>query len=429
VSLADVLGYDIEDDFDFFPQECVSCSVSDVEVEFNSFMGDEMDMEYYESWMDQRWYEYIDSLEEQNAYWQSQQDQAEYENQQAQYYNDQGYEDGEQQAYYYRNGQLYQQGGGNYYGNYNEDGAMSGMYGQYSSLGNDLAASGADFYSNRAQSWMNPWMNAQVYQEAKDEYYQDYDQDWDEYMEYLQSQNQNQGDDYNANNAQYWSQQYAAYKNQNQDDGNYDEEAYEAMQWKYQQYQMYRQYQSGNQQSNNQKQFYSQSFSDTGISDVCGALYTYAAKCNSHFYNYQSSVDSYGSSQQVANEEQACNFIDNMQSRKYNEYGEIVLDESGVTMDMSKVNLFSPSSLTAEATRAGVTGGQIAWLFLLGIACAGMLGYGVVLHKSLMDNNIPWRPRRGELSEPTDLNRQNSGIVMGRSRSGMGMSGKNAPLI
>lgn len=138
------------------------------------------------------------------------------------------------------------------------------------------------------------------------------------------------------------------------------------------------------------------------------------------------------SDNQEANEELVCNFIDNLQTQKYDEFGDIVLDQSqlstnGYVIDFAGTNWRDPDQVKAQAEKTGVTPGQAAGLAISLAACMVMAVWACCLHSTLARKNIPWRPKRGKLSDPTDIDRQNSGIVMGRSRSGM--SGKATPLI
>ena len=127
-----------------------------------------------------------------------------------------------------------------------------------------------------------------------------------------------------------------------------------------------------------------------------------------------------------------CNFIDNLQTQKYDEYGEIITDKSqvksGYVIDFAGTNWRDVDQVKAQAERSGVTSGQAVGLAITIAACLVMGVWACCLHSTLARKNIPWRPKRGKLTEPTDITRQNSGIVMGRSRSGMS-AGKSAPLI
>jgi len=332
VSVSDILGYSVDEDF--FPHNCVSCEVSDEELEFNDFVDQDNDFENYENWLDEKWEYYVQMMEQQSD---NQEAQQEYSDQQQNYYEYNNYDDANQNGYYYNPGQSYQNGGGVYYGqNYYYGNNYAGTY------GSQLMTNGQNYYYDRDTDWMGA--------------------------------------------ERYNSSQY---------DGNDD--------------------------------IYTSAFVNSGIADVCGALYTYAAKCNTHLYtNGQSS--SYGSDNQANNEEQVCNFADNLQQRKYNENGEIVLDESTQNFALSTVDWKHPSTVVEQA-KISTTPAQSWFIAITALGCVVMGTWAAVLHRTLTRKNIPWRPRRGKkMSDPTDITRQSSGIVLGRSRSGMSSS-RNAPLI
>lgn len=376
VSLYDVLGYDIDEDFDFFPQECVSCEEGGEEKEFAQFMSANEDFDNYEEWLDQRWSEYIEYVEEQ--YQENMgQEQAQYYYQQNQYYQAQNYADKDQQGYYYANGRNKQNGGGSYYYGNNAQQQQYAQYGgqqyqnqqmaeAYGNYGAEMLNQGMNFYYNRGAA--GDWITNEQY------------------------------------NAEEWAQE--------------QEEQYGD-------YYYYKKQQQG--------------FARSGIADVCGALYTYAAKCNKHLNtNNQNSNNnnnlfsySYGSYNQESNEETVCNFIDNLQSQKFDESGDVITDGSvrknGYVIDFAGTNWRDVDQVKAQAERSGVTAGQAVALAITMAACLVMGVWACCLHSTLARKNIPWRPKRGKNIDPTDISRQNSGIVMGRSRSGM--SGKNAPLI
>ena len=183
-------------------------------------------------------------------------------------------------------------------------------------------------------------------------------------------------------------------------------------------------------------------------------LYQYAGKCNKHLaateYNYASytananyqyqnqdqgdaaqgdeanAVDyadnewkqMYQSENQAQNENAVCSFIESLTSNSYDENGEI--NVSGSTWA-------SPSAWNREfaAESKAMSGGMKAALVLTALATVAMAVAVCVLHGTLARKNIPWKPRRSKGQDPTDLARQNSGITMGRSRSGPG----NNPLL
>lgn len=176
------------------------------------------------------------------------------------------------------------------------------------------------------------------------------------------------------------------------------------------------------------------------LEPMCSMLYQFAGKCNKHLnateYKQQAQQEggyAYDSYQQAAannaenaqeqyeyqykqmyqslaqshNEKAVCSFIESLASNTYNEHGEVTTFDS-----------FSSgwkSALKAPQMESGILAGLIITAMLavsMGIAAC-------VLHGALARKNIPWKPRRGKGEDPTDLARQNSGITMGRSRSGV----------
>jgi hypothetical protein len=170
-------------------------------------------------------------------------------------------------------------------------------------------------------------------------------------------------------------------------------------------------------------------------------LYQYAGKCNKHLnateykqqeeayaYNQEAynNVNANGNGEnmqenyenqykqmyqslaQSQNEKAVCSFIESLASNAYNEHGEVTAFDS-----------FSygwKNGLKAPIMDPAILGGLIITAMLavsMGIAAC-------VLHGALARKNIPWKPRRSKGEDPTDLARQNSGITMGRSRSGVG---------
>lgn len=127
-------------------------------------------------------------------------------------------------------------------------------------------------------------------------------------------------------------------------------------------------------------------------------------------YEYQWKL-MYRSMQQQKNEEAVCSFIESLSSNTYNENGEVSVAE----------NAWSSSSWSSSlAQTKAMSPGMMAGLFITAIAAASMAVAACVLHGSLARKNIPWKPRRKQGEDPTDLARQNSGITMGRSRSNVG---------
>lgn len=124
----------------------------------------------------------------------------------------------------------------------------------------------------------------------------------------------------------------------------------------------------------------------------------------------------YQSEQQAANEEAVCAFIESLQSNTYNENGEVMVSSS---------NYWSNPAQELMAETRAMNKGLMAALIITAIATLAMAISACVLHGVLARKNIPWKPRRSKGSDPTEMARQNSGITMGRSRSGPG----NNPLL
>ena len=167
-----------------------------------------------------------------------------------------------------------------------------------------------------------------------------------------------------------------------------------------------------------------------GIEPMCSMLYQFSGKCNknlspstaySNGYAYNSNggqVDEswllmYQSESQYLNEDSVCSYIDSLRYNTYDENGEVVLDPS---------TSWNPSSWKKEiAIQSRVMRkGMKVGLILSALAAFSMAVAALVLHGMLARKNIPWRPTRKAANageDPTDLARQNSGILTGRSRS------------
>jgi hypothetical protein len=182
-------------------------------------MSANMDFDSYEAWLDERWQEYVEMAEE--MYEENMGDeQNQYYAQQQAYYQYQNYGNGNQQGYYYANGNQQQNGGGSYYRGENQQ----QQYAQY----------GGQTYQNQQMS--------------------------EQYGNYGASM-LNQGMNFYTNRgiAGSWI----------------TNEVYNKEEWEQEQEEEYGDYYWYKKQQ--------QSFESSGVADVCGALYTYAAKCNRHF--------------------------------------------------------------------------------------------------------------------------------------------------
>jgi hypothetical protein len=195
------------------------------------------------------------------------------------------------------------------------------------------------------------------------------------------------------------------------------------------------------------------------LDPVCSMLYQFAGKCNKHMsateYNYdgyvynpnyeyqnqaeddtvkQNDGDDYTNNEwkqmfqsenQAQNENAVCNYIDALTSNTYNEFGEVSVTGTNWASPLAWNRAF------ASQSRA-MSRGMKAAISITALAALGMSIAACVLHSMLARKNIPWKPRRSKGQDPTDLARQNSGITMGRSRSGPGtgiVTGSSNPLL
>jgi len=164
------------------------------------------------------------------------------------------------------------------------------------------------------------------------------------------------------------------------------------------------------------------------VTEICEALYDAGAKCHKNLNVDQSN---YYSDQQIANQDNVCNFIEAVLSGQYNEDGEIkVVSKSYHSFafkasDWKNPEMYKNDMLYLEETAAKVTPGRIFLLIVTAGATLAMSIWGCVLANQLKSKNIDWKPRRGKLGESTDIYRQTSGIMSKRSTG----STKLTPLV
>lgn len=141
------------------------------------------------------------------------------------------------------------------------------------------------------------------------------------------------------------------------------------------------------------------------INELCENLYQGAAKCNRYMYDAED--ESYQGYNQEANEGEVCNFIQNVVTGQYDEYGYIYLNAD----DYEKDNKNNRYAQTGE-----ISIGQIFGILTLATLCTILTVWACFLHRSLT-RNAPWRP---QLKQKTagSVKRSGSGIMMGRSKSG-----------
>jgi hypothetical protein len=158
---------------------------------------------------------------------------------------------------------------------------------------------------------------------------------------------------------------------------------------------------------------------DGNINELCVALYETSARCDKHYRVYSSKTNSAKYADAVAAEDLTCDFIDSVILGNYDEIGFVNL---GTTYTVEKTSGFMADNLYAQKVNqmaSEVTPLQVFGLIssLMAVAILGV--WAATLHNSLSKGG-PWRPRRGfrpAASPATDLDRQNSGIVLGRSAS------------
>ena len=145
---------------------------------------------------------------------------------------------------------------------------------------------------------------------------------------------------------------------------------------------------------------------------MCSALLEMSAQCNMHLENYDQ-MSRVMSQWEVDNEERNCAFIENIVYGAYDESGDILLQpEQFDFKDWRNAEQYKKLKIPAS---------QAVGLALSIIAVVAFIATAVVTQRALTRQSTPWKPKQ----DPNDLSRQNSGIVMGRSRSGPGA----APLI
>eukprot|EP00566_Odontella_aurita_P006811 CAMPEP_0113540140 /NCGR_PEP_ID=MMETSP0015_2-20120614/8316_1 /TAXON_ID=2838 /ORGANISM="Odontella" /LENGTH=605 /DNA_ID=CAMNT_0000439913 /DNA_START=145 /DNA_END=1962 /DNA_ORIENTATION=+ /assembly_acc=CAM_ASM_000160 len=144
------------------------------------------------------------------------------------------------------------------------------------------------------------------------------------------------------------------------------------------------------------------------VTELCDDLFDAAGKC--HLYMNDVEEDAYGENQ-AENEGSVCGFIQNVVTGQYDEYGYIYLSADDYNKD-NRNNQYAH-------TNGSVSIGQIFGIIVSVLACIILTVWACFLHRKLT-RRAPWRPRRagGSGAKAGKLSRNNSGILMGRSRSG-----------
>lgn len=163
-----------------------------------------------------------------------------------------------------------------------------------------------------------------------------------------------------------------------------------------------------------------QNYGETDINEICENLYLVSARCDKHFRSYNNKAKQAKYAEAIAQEDLTCDFIDSVVIGNYNEMGFVDL---GDNYSVEKQTGWLKDNMYAQQYGhyiAEVTPFQIFGLIFSILAVTIFAVWSATLHKSLSKRG-PWRPRRGlnsvEPDRAAEINRQNSGIVMGRSQS------------
>jgi len=147
---------------------------------------------------------------------------------------------------------------------------------------------------------------------------------------------------------------------------------------------------------------------------MCAALFERSAQCNIHMTNY-GMMSKYMDTIDAAFEQRYCNFIDNIVYGTYNEKGEIKLKAESFD--------FNDWRNPEQYKKMRMPVGQAVGLALSALLVIALSALAFVTQRALTRGGSPWRPRRAFKNK--DLERQESGIHLGRSASGP----VNPPLI
>jgi hypothetical protein len=154
-----------------------------------------------------------------------------------------------------------------------------------------------------------------------------------------------------------------------------------------------------------------------GVVAFCSAMYSSSAQCNVNMKDY-AQLTKYASEAEIEQETRNCAFINNIAYGTYDEKGDIQV--TSPTFD------FSDWKNPEQYRKVKLPASQAIGLALSVLLVVCLSATAIFMNRSLNRKDMPWRPRRfGRNLDPDSLSRQQSGITMGRSRSGPG----NTPLI
>mmetsp|Transcript_26313 Transcript_26313/g.56516 ORF Transcript_26313/g.56516 Transcript_26313/m.56516 type:complete len:684 (+) Transcript_26313:42-2093(+) len=161
-------------------------------------------------------------------------------------------------------------------------------------------------------------------------------------------------------------------------------------------------------------------YDSTEVSELCENLYKVSARCDKHFRAYSNKSSQAKYAEAVAQEDLSCDFIDSIVMGNYDENGIINLRNNGGNTQQTGWMANTIYGQQYAQYVSEVTPLQIFGLVASIMAVAVLALWSMTLHKSTTKQG-PWRPRRGLNAggpeKANDLNRESSGIVMGRSAS------------
>jgi len=152
------------------------------------------------------------------------------------------------------------------------------------------------------------------------------------------------------------------------------------------------------------------------VNEICTNLYMVSARCDKHYRSYSSKTKRANFAEAVAQENLSCDFIDSIVMGNYDELGYVNVGDD-YTVE-AQPGWLQNNMYTQQYGHyiTEVTPLQIFGLIISILAVVILASWAMSMQRSLSKRG-PWRPRRGanSVAEPADINRQNSGIVMGRS--------------
>jgi len=146
---------------------------------------------------------------------------------------------------------------------------------------------------------------------------------------------------------------------------------------------------------------------------MCAALFERSAQCNIHMSNY-GMMAKYMENMDAEFEQRYCNFIDNIVYGTYNEMGEIKLKADSFD--------FSDWRNPEQYKKMKMPAGQAIGLALSVLLVIALSALAFVTHRALTrrgGRSTPWAPKFApKRLFRKDVERQDSGIVTGRSSNG-----------